>query len=346
MSDQTGTGSPHQLPPDAQLMQLGMGMFVSQAIFVAAKLGIPDLLASGPRTTEELAIATHTHERSLFRMLRALASVGAFTEIGPRMFSNTAMTELLMTNHPNSMRDMVLWMNEEPHWAIYSRLIDSVRTGEPIWADVHGEPVFPYLFETNKELGNTFNRAMTSFSQVTIPAILDAYDFSSAATIADIAGGFGHLLAAILKTYPNAQGVLFEAPQVLPGAPSMMERHGVSERVSLVAGDFLQEIPVAADIYVIKHIIHDWYDDTNAKILGNIRASMPDDAKVLIIDAVVPDGNTPHFSKILDLEMLISPGGVERTAAEFEDLITASGFRMTRIIPTHSPVSIVEAVKA
>ncbi len=327
-------------------MQLGMGMFVSQAIFVAAKLGIPDLLSVGARSTTDLADATGTHESSLFRVLRTLASVGAFTEVADRTFANTPVTELLRSDSPRSMRDMILWMSEEPHWAIYSRMIDSVRTGKPIWEDVHGEPVFPYLFETNKPLGDIFNRAMTSFSQVTIPAIIASYDFSDASIIADIAGGYGHLLAAVLKENPSANGILFDLPHVLEGAPAMLESQGVEDRVTMVGGSFLDEIPVVADIYMLKHIIHDWYDDTNQTILSIIRSSMPDDAKVLIIDAVIPAGNEPHFAKILDLEMLISPGGMERTAAEFETLLKASGFELSRIIPTPSPVSIIEAVKA
>lgn len=346
MDDQNAVSLPPQLPPDAQLMQFGLGMFISQALFVAAKLGIPDLLANGARSTADLAQASETDERSLFRLLRSLASVGAFTQVSERTFANTPMTEFLRSDVPGSMREMILWMSEEPHWAIYSRMIDSVRTGKPIWEDVHGEPIFPYLFETNTALGDTFNRAMTSFSQVTIPAILASYDFSGAGTIADIAGGYGHLLAAVLKKYPSANGVLFDLPHVLEGAPAMLESHGVADRVTTVGGSFLDEIPVAADVYMLKHIIHDWYDDTNQTILGNIRSSMPDNAKVLVIDAVVPAGDEPHFSKILDLEMLISPGGMERTAAEFESLLTSSGFRMTRIIPTPSPVSIIEAEKA
>ncbi len=334
------------LSPDAHLMQLGMGMFPAQAIFVAAKLGIPDQLAAGARSTSDLAQATGTNESSLFRLLRALASMGAFTEVSDRTFANTPVTELLRSDSPQSMRDLILWMSEEPHWAIYSRMIDSVRTGKPIWEDVHGEPVFPYLFETNKPLGDIFNRAMTGFSQVTIPAITASYDFSNAATIADIAGGYGHLLAAVLKEYPSTNGVLFDLPHVLEGAPAMLESEGVADRVKMVGGNFLEEIPVSADIYMLKHIIHDWYDDTNQTILGNVRSAMPDDAKVLIIDGVIPEGNVPHPAKILDLEMLISPGGMERTAAEFEKLLSASGFRLSRIIPTPSPVSIIEAVKA
>ncbi len=346
MTAQNAVPAENQMPPEAVLMQITMGVFVTQANFVTTKLGIADLLADGPLSVGELAEKSGTHGPSLYRVLRTLASVGIFAETEDKHFVNTPMSELTRSDIPNSMRDVILWMGEEEHWKVYAKMMGSVQTGETAWEKVHGEPVFPYLFSTNTQLGDTFNRAMTSFSHMTIPAVLGAYDFAGAGTVADIAGGYGHLLAAVLKEYPAANGVLFELPQVLAGAPAMMDSHGVSERVSLVEGNFLDEIPVAADIYMLKHIIHDWYDDTNQKILGNIRASMPADAKVLIIDAVVPEGNVPHPSKFLDLEMLISPGGVERTASEFDTLLTNSGFKLTRIIPTPSPVSIVEAVKA
>ncbi len=334
-----------QMPPEAMLMQITMGVFVTQANFVATKLKIADLLADGPQSVEYLAEKSGTHAPSLYRVLRTLASVGIYSETENKYFVNTPTSELTRSDIPTSMRDLILWMGEEEHWKVYAKMMDSVQTGKTSWETIHGEPVFSYLFNTNTELGDTFNRAMTGFSHVTIPAVLAEYDFSGAGTVADIAGGYGHLLAAVVKANPGVSGVLFELPHVLEGAPAMMESHGVSDRVSFVPGDFRSEIPVVADIYMLKHIIHDWYDDTNQTILGNIRASMPDNAKVLIIDAVVPEGNVPHPSKFLDLEMLISPGGIERTAGEFETLLTNSGFKMTRIIPTRSPVSIVEAVK-
>jgi SAM-dependent methyltransferase len=236
-------------------------------------------------------------------------------------------------------------MGEPDHWQVFGHLLHSVKTGQPAWDHVHGEPVFPYLFNTNKELGEIFNRAMTSVSHEAIGPLLEAYDFSKARMVADIGGGYGHVLAAVLEANPEAKGVLFDLPVVLDGAKVMMETHGVSNRVEMVAGDFFSEIPVAADIYILKFIIHDWYDDKNQKILRNIRASMPDNGKVLIVDTVVPQGNEPHFGKIIDLEMLMAPGGMERTAAEFEKLLSDSGFRMTRIIPTKGMMSIVEGVK-
>jgi len=338
--------APEQLPPDAQLLQLISGALVSQAIYVAAKLGVADVLADGPRDVKYLAEKTATDERSLYRLLRACASVGAFAETDGKTFANTPMTETLRSDNPRSTRDLTIWLAEEPHWRVYGELLYSVKTGKPAWDKVHGEPVFPYLFKTNIELGEIFNRAMTSYSHQSIGPVLAAYDFSNAGTIADIAGGHGHLLAAVLAANPNAKGVLFDMPTVLEGAPAMAERYGVKDRVEIVEGDFFSEIPVKADIYMLKHIIHDWYEDNCQKILQNIRANMPDDGKVLIIEAVIPEGNEPHFGKIIDLEMLMTPGGVERTPSEFEQLLADSGFKMNRIIPTMGPMSIIEAVKA
>ena len=347
MTDQTNSAAAMQtMPPEAQIMRLSMGCFVSQAIYVAARLGIADLLTGEPATTANLAAKTETDERSLYRLLRSLASVGVFTETADKTFANTSTSETLLSDSPTSMRAMVLVIGDEAHWRVYADMMYSVQTGKPAWDHVHGEPIFPYLFQTNKELGDIFNQAMTSLSHGEIAAVLAAYDFSGVGTLADIAGGHGHLLGGIMQKYPSMKGVLFDLGVVLAGAPDMLASYGVADRVAMVEGDFFSEIPVVADAYIMKHIIHDWYDDNCEKILGNIRRSMPDDGRVLIVDSVIPPGNDPHPGKILDLEMLISPGGVERTAAEFETLLTNSGFKLNRIIPTQSPVSIVEAVKA
>lgn len=346
MTTSAKTHTAREVPPGAQLLQIVGGAFTAQAVYVAAKLGIADLLKDGPQTAEYLAVATASHEHSLYRVLRTLASIGVFEELEKNTFANSAISDTLRSDHPNSTRELSIWMGEPEHWKVYGELRHSVKTGSPAWELVHGEPVFPYLFETNRELGDIFNRAMTSYSAQTIPAILAAYDFSKAGTIADIAGGYGHLLGAVLRENIEARGVLFDLGVVLEGAPSMLESYGVTHRVELVEGDFTKEIPVVADIYMLKHIIHDWYDDTNEKILRNIGRSMPEGAKVLIIDAVIPEGNDPHFGKIIDLEMLVSPGGVERTAEEFKILLENSGMKLTRIIPTDGPLSIVEAEKA
>jgi len=343
---QASATAPATLPGDALILQMTLAPFMTQALYVAAKLGIADLLAPGPGTAAGLAAATGTDDRSLYRVLRALASVGVFSETEPQTFANTPASETLRTDAPNSTRFFVMFVGEEPHWRNIGHTMYSVKTGHPCWEHVHGEPIFPYMFNTNKEFGEIFNRAMISLSHQDIEPVMNAYDFSGVGTLADIAGGYGHLLAAILKKYPSLKGVLFELPQLLDGARGFLASSGVADRLEFVSGDFGKDIPVRADVYMLKHIIHDWYDDTCASILQNIRQHMPDDGRVLIIDSVIPLGNEPHMKKILDIEMLIAPGGVERTAAEFETLLNKSGFRLNRIIPTASPNSIIEAVKA
>ena len=338
--------APAPLSADAQVLQMTLAPFITQSLYVAAKLGIADILGDGSKTAAQLSAATETHERSLYRVLRALASVGVFSENENGTFTNTPMSETLMTDAPNSTRYFVMIIGEEPHWRNIGHTMYSVKTGKPAWEYVYGEPLFPYIFNTQPELGEIFNRAMTSFSHQDISPVLNSYDFSGIGTLADVAGGYGHLLAAVLNKYPAMKGVLFELPQLIDGARGLMESSGVADRVEFVAGDFREEIPVRADAYMLKHIIHDWYDDTNQKILGNIREHMPDDGRVLIMDSIIPLGNEPHMKKVLDIEMLIAPGGVERTTKEFETLLNSSGFRLNRIIHTNAPISIIEGVKA
>ena len=345
MSEQTQT-APVQMPPEGQIMQLASGAFAAQAVWVAAKLKIADLLADGAKTSADLAAKTETNEGALYRLLRTLSSLGVFTETSERTFANTPASEMLRADSPTSLRAMVLMIGDPEHGRVISDLEYSVRTGKPAWEHVHGVPVFEYFFEVNKELGDIFNQAMTAGSHSQVAAMLEAYDFSGIGTIADIAGGHGHLLGGVLKQYPSMNGILFDLGVVLKGAPEMLASYGVADRVEMVEGDFFSEIPVVADAYIMKHIIHDWDDAKCEKILGNIRRSMPDDARVLIVDSVIPPGNDPHPGKMLDLEMLVAPGGLERTEAEFRTLLKNSGFEMTRIVPTASPVSVVEARKA
>jgi len=334
------------MPPEAQLMQLTSGCLVAPAIYVVAKLGIPDILKDAPKTAAELAEATGTNADALYRVMRATASVGVLEEGSDGSFANSPISDTLREDWPTSAKAITLWMLEPAHWRVYGELMYSVNTGKTAWDNVYGEPIFDSLFGSMRDLGGIFNQAMTSFSRQTIPAILAAYDFSTFGTIADIGGGHGHLLGAILKEYPGANGVLFDMPVVLDGALPMLESCGVRDRVDLVSGDFTEAVPVVADCYLLKHIIHDWLDDKNRTILGNIRASMPDSARVLIIDGIIPPAGEPSFAKLLDLEMLMLPGGKERTEDEFRTLLESAGFRMTRAIRTPSPSSIIEAVKA
>jgi ubiquinone/menaquinone biosynthesis C-methylase UbiE len=330
--------------PEAYLTQLSLGALISQALYVAAKLGIADLLAREPQPVAKLATATNSNEQALYRVLRSLAGAGVFQEIKPRTFALTPNAEPLRSDAPKSMRSGMIFMGEEWHWRVWGNMIESVKDGNSAWGKVHGVEVFDY-FQANPEQYEIFNRAMTDMTAGTAPAIVEAYDFSSASTVADIAGGHGFLLSAILKANPKLNGILFDVPVVIEGARKLLDDKGVSDRVKTVEGDFFQSVPAGADLYLLKHIIHDWDDERAAKILANIRDAMDANGRVLVVEVVLPEGNEPHFGKLMDLEMLVSPGGVERTADEYHQLLESSGLRMTKIIPTKSAYSMIEAVK-
>jgi hypothetical protein len=218
-----------------------------------------------------------------------------------------------------------------------------VKTGKPAWGHVHGAEAFDY-FADNEEESEIFNRAMTDLSVAAAPAVVEAYDFSEVGTLVDVAGGHGYLLAQVLKANPHIKGTLFDLPQVIAGAGLLLEKEGVSQRVEQVAGDFFDSVPEGEDAYMMKHIIHDWDDDRSVRLLNNIRAAMPPGGKFLIVETVVPEGNEPHYSKLMDLGMLVMPGGLERTAQEYRALLAESGLELNRIIPTRSSLSIIEAV--
>ncbi|HEY0547156.1 MAG TPA: methyltransferase [Pyrinomonadaceae bacterium] len=339
------TAAAQELPAEAVLMQMSGGAFISQAVSVAAKLGIADLLSAKPKPVAELAAETHMHERSLYRLLRCLAGVGVFAETDPQVFSLTPLAEPLRADAPNSVRDLLVFMGESWHWRVYGEMLYSVKTGKPAWGRVHGAEVFDYFGE-NREEAEIFNRAMTNLSLMAIPAIVEAYDFSGIETLADIAGGHGLLLAGVLKANPNLKGLLFDMPSVIEGATALLEKEGVAGRVSLERGSFFEAVPAGADAYMMKHIIHDWDDERSLRILKNIHQAIPGCGKVLIVEMVIAPGNDPHFGKVQDMEMLVSPGGIERTESEYAELLRQAGFKLTRVIQTRSPLSIVEAVKA
>jgi hypothetical protein len=344
MSTQNAAAAAQPVTPEQFLTQMAFGALMTQALYVVAKLGIADLLADKPQSVGQLAAITQTHERALYRVLRSLSSVGVFREVEPKVFALSPYAEPLRSDAPGSMRNGAIFMGEEWHWRVWGDLLYSVRTGKPAWGHTHGAEVFDY-FAVNPEQAEIFNGAMTDMSMGVAPAIVEAYDFSSFRTLADIAGGHGYLLAQILKANPELSGVLFDVPPVIEGAGELLEAEGVAARVEKVSGDFFAAVP-GADAYIMKHIIHDWDDERCVTILKNIREAMRPDAKVLIVESVVPVGDGPHYSKLLDLEMLASPGGAERTAEEYAALLAEAGLRMTRVVPTRSPFSIVEAVAA
>ncbi len=344
MNNENGTAM-LQLPPEAILSQMLWGGLIQQSIYAVTKLGIADLLAEKSQTAAELAAETETHAPSLYRVLRTLASVGIFAENADGKFELTPIAALLRKDAPNSMRDFALMLGGEWHWRMFGEVMHSIKTGATAQGKACGTELFEYL-ANNAEDAEVFNRAMTSHSLAAVPAIVEAYDFSGIGKLVDIGGGQGILLAGILKANPQMQGILFDMPSVIESESELLEKEGVTARVEKVSGDFFQSVPAGADAYLMKHIIHDWDDEQSIKILQNIHSAMNENGKVLIVEMVIPEGNEPSPSKILDLQMLIGTGGKERTEKEYRKLLEAAGFRLTRVVPTRSPLSIVEAVKS
>lgn len=336
------TAQPNTPPPPAVLLQMMTGYWVSQSIYIAAKLGVADLLADGPRPVEALATATESHAPSLYRLLRALASVGVFTETSPHTFALTPMAALLRTGTPHSMHALAITYCEEMYTA-WGSMLHSIRTGEPAFAHHFGMGPFPY-FATHPEADRVFNEAMIGYTHQVANAVTASYDFSPFATVVDVGGGYGTLLAAILRDNPAAQGILFDVPHVIEAAEGFLNTTGVGARCARVAGDFFVALPGGGDAYVLSQILHDWEDADCLTILRHCRAVMPENGKLLVVELVIPPGNEPSFGKWLDLHMLAIPGGRERTEAEYAALFQAAGFELTRVIPTPAGPSVVEAV--
>ena len=327
-----------------QLMQLGTGYIFTAALYPIAKLNIADLLAHGPMTVAELAQTTGTDADALYRVLRLLASAGIFAESGGRVFSLTPRSDLLRSDVSGSLRDMVIWMGNPFHFKVWSELSYSLTTGKPAVEYVFGKPAFQAIYD-EPEVAYDFNTAMTCFSRLIAPALLEAYDFSGIGTLMDVAGGHGAILCEVLSRYPQMKGILFDMPNVIEEATCHICELKMDDRCRTIKGDFFESIPGGADAYYLQHIIHDWADEPALKILANCRRALEgrQDGRLLIVDAVIPETPEPHFSKLLDLEMLLMPGGRERTECEWRELLGQAGFRITRIVPTQGSESVIEA---
>jgi hypothetical protein len=325
-------------PPHVRVMQLATGYWLSQAMYVAAKLGLADLIASGLKSAAELASATKTHPRALYRLLRALASVGVFTEDTEGNFSQTEMSACLRTG-PATQRAFVLMSGDEQYQA-FADLEYSVRTGLPAFDKVFGKPVFDYLAGHPDKAAN-FDQAMVGVHGTESDAIADAYDFAPVKTLIDVGGGNGSLLTAILRRWTHLDGVVYDLAHVVERA-----RPHLPARCTATAGSFFESVPAGGDAYMMRHIIHDWDEPKCLTILGNVRKVIPPAGRLLVAEGVVPAGNGPGFTKLLDLVMLALPGGEERTEAEYAALFAKAGFRLTRVVPTRSEASVIEAVPA
>lgn len=341
------SGTVRKHDPAELVMQLSTGYMASASIQIAAKLKIADLLVNGPKHIHELSKATGTNEDRLYRVLRLLASLGVFSEIAPHTFALTPAAESLRSDVPNSFRDMALWITSPFHFRTYAGLMHTIKTGEITCDHVHGKPIFEFLPE-NPEISELFNNGMTCLSKVVTPALLEAYDFAGIHTLMDVAGGHGALLRAILNKHPQMRGILIDLEHVIEGARGLQENQALAHRCEFLSADFFAEVPSAADAIIMKHIIHDWDDDKAVLILKNCRKALAGkpDAKVLLVESVLPPGNDPHFGKFIDVEMFVFPGGRERTEEEFRNLFAAAGLRLNRVVPTKAPLWLIEGAPA
>ena len=329
-------------PPAAeQMLQIISGFWISRGVYVIARLGIPDLLKSGPKTADDLATATNTHAPSLYRVLRALASVGVLTAEGEH-FGLTPLSEILVTDAPGSLRWFAMSELGQEHYPAWGNLMHSVKTGEIAFDNFFGMDIWKY-FSQNPDDAAVFNNSMSNVTAATNEAITSLYDFSGFKKLVDVGGGHGGLITLLLKTNPNLKGVLFDAPEVIEGARPKLEAAGIADRCEAVSGDFFKDVPAGGDAYVMKWIIHDWDDQKSNTILRNVRNQMAPGGRLILVDCVVPETNEPHFSKFIDMNMLVMTGGKERTEKEFQELLSAAGFRLLRVIQTGMPTSIVEA---
>ena len=329
------------IPPHAQVIQMAGGHLVSQGIYTLAELGIADELAGGPRTAEELARATATHAPSLYRLLRTMAAFGFLVEDDQRRFATTPLGEALRSDHPGYARSTVRMLAGPPFWAAFGELLHSVKTGNTGFEKVHGRNIFDYLSHHPDE-AHVFNESMVGFHGTEPPAVAAAYDFSTIGTLVDVGGGTGNLLTTILQAHPSLRGVLFDMPHVAKEARQAIRAKGLADRCEVKEGSFFDAVPPGGDAYVMSHIIHDWDEEKCVTILENCRRAMTPAARLLLVEMVVPPGNDFHPSKLLDLTMLVGPGGKERTVPEYQALFAKAGFALTRVVPTASPVSVVE----
>jgi O-methyltransferase domain len=320
-----------------------LGKWVSNAISAVAHFAIADHVESGPKNPRELAALTGTEERPLYRLLRATASVGVFTELEDGRFAQTPLSETLRSNAKPCVRHLAMLLTDDWHIRAWEQLPWCVETGKPASYKLNGMPMFDWMAQHPEKTGN-FNNAMTDLSSGDAAAVLQSYDFSRFEHIVDVAGGHGALLAAILKQAPTLRGTLFDMPHVIEGAKKAGILENFANRCTLEAGSFLESVPAGADAYIMKFIIHDWYDPECIKILSNCRKGIRPGGRLLVVDQVVPARNEPGVAKLMDLEMLVLPGGMERTEKEFRELLAASGFRLERIIPTPALQSIIEGV--
>jgi len=331
------------LSAQAVLMRMSDGYQEAKTLQVIAELGIADLIAQEPKTAEDLSKVLGVDSDALYRLLRALASLGIFKEGRDSCFENTPLSELIRADVPGSVRDIVIMRPLDGFILAWNKLMDVVRTGKPSFKDVNGCDQWEY-FRRHPDMGERFNKGIAARTSQVTYALLKSYDFSQFKTLIDVGGGLGTVLASILNKFPHLHGCLYEQSSVIEGAKSFLEAQGVISRCNLISGNFFESVPRDFDAYLIKSIMHDWEDEKALAILKNCRASINKNGKLLIIDAVIGRDNAPHPAKWKDLMMMVVYGSRERTEQEFQNLLRASNFELKKVIALPLPDALIEAV--
>lgn len=333
------------VPAPVALADLVVGAWVAQAVHAAAELGIADALADGPLSVAELARRVDADADALERLLRALITRGVFRRHRDGRYGLTPVAATLRSDAPVSMAGGARFYGSPQHREHWSMLVDSVRTGRPSVPALRGQNFFDYL-AAEPNLARLFDQAMTSVSELALDSIVAGYDFSGYSTLVDVGGGHGRLLAAVLAAAPAAHGVLYDQPQVVADAPTLLQRYRTADRVHIESGSFFEAVPAGGDLYILKMIVHDWPDEQAVRILRNVHHATGPGARVLLVEQVIPTHDREFLGKWADLEMLLCLGARERTAAQYRDLLARAGFEVTRVVQTASPFSLVEAKPA
>jgi hypothetical protein len=341
---ETSRTQDHQTSSAFALLEVAHGMWIARSLYAAAKFRIADLLKDGPQSVSELAAATGTHEQSLYKLLRALASIEIFVETESGQFANTALSIYLRSDVPDSQLYLVQLTGEEPLWRPWEAFEYSLRTGKSAFEHTYGTTLWQYLKQSKPETARLFNQAMTDFSRPVNRLIATSYDFSSFTTLVDVGGGQGTLLTTILKAYPALKGILFDLPSVIESASASIEEE-LRDRCELAAGDFWEAVPSGADAYLFKNVLHDWDDEHCVRLLKNCRQVINPQGRILIVEGVIlTETEGTSFNKFQDLHMLVCFEAGERTEADFARLYEAAGFQVASVTRTGTPISIVEGV--
>jgi len=331
-------------PPAQAVLQVIAGFWLSRCVYIAAKLGLADLVQESPKTPAELAVLTGTHAPSLYRVLRALASSGWLHENDDGRFGSTPLSAGLLTGVPGSLRALATTELGEEHYPAWGNLLFSVRTGELAFDNVFGMPNWQY-WAGHDEHAQVFNRAMSEMTAVIEPAVLSICDFSPFTTIVDIGGGRGTLMSSILRAYPAARGIVLDLPHVIEQGRQLIAEQHVEDRCELVPGDFFKEVPRGGDAYILKWVLHDWDDERSIAILKNCHRAMVPDGRLFVVEAPLPRRNEPSLHKLMDVNMLVMTGGRERTEDEYRTLFDAAGFELTRLTVTPLELAVLEGAK-